>query len=180
MLECDFSGIGGGFQSGSVWDRKTNNEKIGNAGGEKVWILYQTNRKESGDVIQIDLRSSQPIYEQIISQYKYMLLQGYLRPGDGIPSVRKLALELDITPGTVAKAYKELEQQNIIETIRGRGTYIAADVMLEETRNEEVIQKVKEELRQQCMELIYQGMDKKEIVSMVEEVLDSLMKGVEK
>ncbi len=126
-------------------------------------------------MIQIDLRSSQPIYEQIISQYKYMLLQGYLHPGDGIPSVRKLALELDITPGTVAKAYKELEQQKIIETIRGRGTFIAA--MPDETRNEGVIRRVKEELREQCMELIYQGMDRKEIVSMIEEVLDSLMKG---
>lgn len=134
--------------------------------------------KGGKQVIQIDLRSSQPIYEQIISQYKYMLLQGYLKPGDGIPSVRKLALELDITPGTVAKAYKELEQQHIIETIRGRGTFIAA--MPEETRNERVIKKVKEELREQCMELIYQGMEKEEIVSMVEEVLDSLTKGVKK
>lgn len=43
-------------------------------------------------MIQLDFRSSQPIYEQIISQYKYMTLQGYLKPGDAIPSVRKLAI----------------------------------------------------------------------------------------
>lgn len=150
------------------------------AHGDAIILQGRENRKESGDVIQIDLRSSRPIYEQIISQYKYMLLRGYLHSGDGIPSVRKLALELDVTPGTVAKAYKELEQQNIIETIRGKGTFIAADVLPEEARDEGVIQRVREELRQQCMELIYQGMDRKEIVAVVEEVLDSLMRGVEK
>ena len=57
-------------------------------------------------MIHLDLRSSQPLYEQIISQYKYLYLQGFLKKGDAIPSVRKLALELDVTPGTVAKAYR--------------------------------------------------------------------------
>ena len=50
-------------------------------------------------MIHLDLRSSQPLYEQIISQYKYLYLQGFLKKGDAIPSVRKLALELDVTPG---------------------------------------------------------------------------------
>ena len=70
-------------------------------------------------MVKLDYRSDQPIYEQIISQYKYLLLQGFLKKGDSIPSVRKLALELDITPGTVAKAYRELENQGVIETVRG-------------------------------------------------------------
>lgn len=77
-------------------------------------------------MIQLDFRSSQPIYEQIISQYKYMTLQGYLKPGDAIPSVRKLAIQLEVTPGTVAKAYRIMESQGMIETLRGKGTYIAA------------------------------------------------------
>lgn len=104
-----------------------------------------------------------------------MLLRGYLKPGDGIPSVRKLALSLDITPGTVTKAYKELEQQHIIETIRGKGTFVAA--IPEVSRDEGVIKRVKEDLKEQCMELIYQGMKKEEIISMVEEVVESLLKG---
>ena len=128
-------------------------------------------------MIQLDFRSSQPIYEQIVTQYKYMLLQGYLKKGDAIPSVRKLAMELDITPGTVAKAYREMEQQGLIETIRGKGTFIAG--MPENTRNEGVIKKMKEELKEQCMELIYQGLDKQEIVEMIEEILESLQGGKE-
>ena len=76
-------------------------------------------------MIRLDLRSTQPIYEQIVKQYKYLVLQGYLKTGDAIPSVRKLAMELGVTPGTVAKAYRELETDRIIETVRGKGTFIA-------------------------------------------------------
>ena len=131
-------------------------------------------------MIQIDLRSSQPIYEQIISQYKYLMLQGFLKKGDAIPSVRKLALQLDVTPGTVAKAYKSLEQQHLIETIRGRGTYIAGVPKEEKKRDEGVIAKVKEGLREQCMELVYQGLDREEIIHLVSEILESLQGGNEK
>lgn len=123
-------------------------------------------------MIRLDLRSTQPIYEQIINQYKYLVLQGYLKAGDAVPSVRKLAIDLKITPGTVAKAYRELESQRIIETIRGKGTFIADDVQYKP--DEGVIRKVKEELRTQCMELIYQGWDKEKIMQLVEEVFDSL------
>ncbi len=123
-------------------------------------------------MIRLDLRSTQPIYEQIINQYKYLVLQGYLKAGDAVPSVRKLAIDLKITPGTVAKAYRELESQRIIETIRGKGTFIADDVQYKP--DEGVIRKVKEELRAQCMELIYQGWDKEKIMQLVEEVFDSL------
>ena len=76
-------------------------------------------------MIQINPTNSQPIFEQIISQIKMLVLKGYLKPGDGLPSVRKLALKLSVTPGTVAKAYSELERQNVIVTIRGKGAYIA-------------------------------------------------------
>ena len=74
-------------------------------------------------MIQINPTSNQPMFEQIISQIKMAVLKGYLKPGDSIPSVRKLALQLSVTPGTVAKAYSELEHQEVIVTIRGKGAY---------------------------------------------------------
>lgn len=126
-------------------------------------------------VIHLDFRSAQPIYEQIVTQYKYLLLQGYLKKGDSIPSVRKLAMQLEITPGTVAKAYREMEQQGLIETVRGKGAFIAG--VPENAPNEGVIVKVKEELKTQCMELIYQGFGKEDIVSLVEEIYDMLQGG---
>ena len=126
-------------------------------------------------MIQLNFHSSVPIYEQIVTQYKYMILQGYLRQGDAIPSVRKLALQLEITPGTVAKAYRELERRHVIETVRGKGTFIAGKGDFKE--DEEVIKKVKEDLKAQCMELIYQGWDKPRILKLVEEIFTELKGG---
>ena len=63
-------------------------------------------------MIVLDLKSNKPIYEQIVEQMKFHVLKGHLKPGDAIPSVRKLALDIAITPGTVAKAYQELERQH--------------------------------------------------------------------
>ena len=62
-------------------------------------------------MIRLDLKRDTPIYEQIVEQVKYHVVKGNIKPGMAIPSVRKLALELNITPGTVAKAYQELERQ---------------------------------------------------------------------
>ncbi len=129
-------------------------------------------------MIQLDLRSNQPIYEQIVEQYKYLLIRGFLKKGDAIPSVRKLALELSITPGTVAKAYGELERQGMIETIRGKGTFIAG--IPDSKPDEGAILKVKEQMRKQCMELIYLGLGKEEVMKMMEEIFDSIAKGDKK
>lgn len=126
-------------------------------------------------MVHLDLRSSQPIYEQIINQYKYLLLQGYLKQGDAIPSVRKLAMELNITPGTVAKAYREMEQLGLIETVRGKGAFIAG--MPEGAPNKGVLEKVKEELKTQCMELIYQGVSKEETMKMVAGIYEEIQGG---
>jgi DNA-binding transcriptional regulator YhcF (GntR family) len=70
-----------------------------------------------------------------------------------------------------------LEQQGLIETVRGKGTYIAGIPEGKSMRDEGVIKKVKEELRQQCMELMYQGMEKEEIVHLIEEILKGLQGG---
>ncbi len=123
-------------------------------------------------MIHLDFRSSQPIYEQIIVQVKFLTLQGYLKTGDAIPSVRKLAIQLGVTPGTVAKAYRELERGHVIETIRGKGTFISGEVEFKE--DEGVIRKVKEEMKAQCMELIYQGWDKNKILQLIEEIFVDL------
>ncbi len=69
-------------------------------------------------MIQIDPRSSTPIYEQIIQQLKELCLKGIMKPGDKLPSVRELATIIIANPNTVSKAYKELERDGVIETLR--------------------------------------------------------------
>jgi GntR family transcriptional regulator len=67
-----------------------------------------------------------PFYRQIIDQIRYGIASGNLATGEQLPTVRALAVELKVNLNTVAKAYKELEIQNILETQQGTGTFISA------------------------------------------------------
>jgi len=69
----------------------------------------------------IDSMSRQPVYEQIVDQVEQMILSGLMRPGEQLPSVRSLSLELSINPNTIQKAYAELDGRGIIYTLPGRG-----------------------------------------------------------
>ena len=73
----------------------------------------------------IDPSSGVPIYRQIVDQVRHAVAGGTLRPGDRLPAVRELAIELAVNPNTIAKAYQDLERAGIIETLRGRGTFVA-------------------------------------------------------
>ncbi len=64
-------------------------------------------------MINIDSRSSKPIYEQIIDGIKENVIRGILKPGDKLPSVRELAVMITTNPNTVSKAYKELEREKL-------------------------------------------------------------------
>jgi len=80
---------------------------------------------------------SQPIYKQIIDTYKKQLIRGELKQGDKIPSQRELAEKLRVNPNTVQRAYREMESMNMVETLRGQGTFIAAsDAMLRQFKEE--------------------------------------------
>ncbi|MCL6560030.1 MAG: GntR family transcriptional regulator [Firmicutes bacterium] len=66
-----------------------------------------------------------PIYVQLMEQIRRAVASGVLAPGEQLPSVRELALQLSINPNTVSRAYQELEHEGIIYTLRGRGTFVA-------------------------------------------------------
>ena len=117
------------------------------------------------NMFHIDNKSSKAIYEQITEQMKYHVLCGNLKPGDAIPSVRKLALDLNITPGTVAKVYQELEREGIIETIRGKGTFIAEKIELKP--DEGKLSMVKRDLKSAILELKMMGYSKDDVTSLV-------------
>jgi GntR family transcriptional regulator len=75
--------------------------------------------------LHIDPSSGTPIYRQIVDQVRQAVASGVLKPGDRLPSVRDLAVELAVNPNTIAKAYQELERDGVIETPRGRGSFVA-------------------------------------------------------
>ena len=76
--------------------------------------------------ISVDLRSGVPIYRQIIDQVSVAISIGRLVPGARLPTVRQLAIDLQVNPNTVARAYRELEIREIVTTQRGTGTFVAA------------------------------------------------------
>jgi len=74
--------------------------------------------------IQISPGSNEPIYAQIVAQISQAIAKKELSPGDKLPAVRKLAAELVINPNTAAKAYTVLEQQGLVTTKTGAGTFV--------------------------------------------------------
>ena len=75
--------------------------------------------------IQVDYESGVPIYAQIMEQIKHLVATGRLKPGDQLPTIRQLAVDLRVNPNTVVHAYHELDRQGVISTQQGRGTFIA-------------------------------------------------------
>src|SRR6516225_10787143 len=74
------------------------------------------------DLSQADGR---PIYGQIADQVKFAVAAGVLRPGDLVPSVRELSKQLVVNPNTVARAYRELQTEGLLESVRGMGLQVA-------------------------------------------------------
>lgn len=118
--------------------------------------------------LHLDIRSGLPIYTQIVNQIQSQLVNGILKPGDQLPTVRALAQELRVNFNTVARAYRILDEERIISTQQGRGTYIT----------EKPPPEVSERLRQESLEVLTQrffseafrlGFSEREVSQMVKD-----------
>lgn len=79
-------------------------------------------------IFRLHPNSGVPIYLQIMEQIKHAVENGVLRPGDQLPSMRKLAETMVMNPNTVAKAYRELEHEGLIELRQGAGAFISENI----------------------------------------------------
>ena len=86
-------------------------------------------------IIQIDTNLSTPLFQQLMDQIKKAVMDGLLKPGDPLPSIRQLANDLELNHNTVAKAYRLLERDSVIQTKGYRGTSIHADAIQNSTVN---------------------------------------------
>ena len=75
-------------------------------------------------MVKIDKKSHRPFYEQLVIGIKEDILQGILEPGDQIPSVREMAKILLMNPNTISKAYKVLESEQVLVTVKGKGMFV--------------------------------------------------------
>lgn len=78
-------------------------------------------------LLHIDARNGLAVYDQIVRQVKFAVAEGTVRSGEMVPSVRELARELAINPNTVARAYRELQEDGVLEIVRGTGLAVAAN-----------------------------------------------------
>jgi GntR family transcriptional regulator len=80
-------------------------------------------------VINIDIDSSVPLYEQIKLAIHGLVTRGYLRPGDQVPAIRHLAQSLVVNPNTIARAYRELILEGFLEARRGEGNFVSLNAV---------------------------------------------------
>jgi GntR family transcriptional regulator len=118
----------------------------------------------------VNPRSDVPIYQQLVDGVKKAVARGILAPGDKLPSVRELAGRIAINPNTIAKAYQEMEREGIIETLRGRGSFIA-EVQARSIDREEKKRRMREMLEKVLVEAYYMQMEEEEVLAMVEEII---------
>ncbi len=107
-------------------------------------------------MIKINFNSPDPIYKQLVHEIKNLIESNELKEGDSLPTIRSLASQIDIAINTVARAYKELEGLNLIESNGRRGSYVKRK-HLNNTGDDVKI------FKKSILELLQKGNDKKDI-----------------
>lgn len=118
---------------------------------------------------QIDVMSRVPVYEQIVEQTEKFILAGILKEGDKIPSVRNLSVTLSVNPNTIQKAVSELDRRGLVTSVPGKGCFVSDKakkaLSVVKRNNLEII-------REKTEELVMAGIDKSEVIEVVEEVYE--------
>src|SRR5438876_5922305 len=87
-------------------------------------MTRETNVNRRSFEFQLDMASGVPVYRQIMDQVMGGIASGTLAPGDQLPTVRQLAVDLAVNPNTIVRAYRELEFRGMLDTQHGTGTFI--------------------------------------------------------
>ena len=109
--------------------------------------------------------SGKPIYEQIVAQIKQLIMTDVLKEGDALPSMRTLAKELRISVITTKRAYEELEKEGFIETITGKGSFVAGKD--KELIREERYRQIEALLEKACETARMNGMTLEELLDIM-------------
>lgn len=123
-------------------------------------------------MIKVDPRSSTPIYEQIELGIKELIMKGALKHGEKLPSVRELASILTINPNTISKAYGELEREGIIETLRGKGTFVSENI--EGRVDKKRMEEISGSLKKIILEASYSGITKEDFIDLTLKIFSQL------
>lgn len=117
-------------------------------------------------MFQLDVRSRKPIYEQLVDKIKELIIHRILKPDEQLPSVRVLSSQLTVNPNTIQRAYRELESQGYLYSIKGKGNFVAA---IELMTNEQKLLDLKIDIQKLIAEAIYLGLTKEDLYVLFDE-----------
>ena len=123
-------------------------------------------------MILIDYKDRRPIYEQVIEKFQQIILCGILSPGDAMPSVRSLAMELSINPNTIQRAYQELERSGYIYTVKGKGSFVCDTQNAVELKRSEQ----QKELNTYVTKVLATGITEPELTDMLQRAIENAKK----
>lgn len=113
----------------------------------------------------LDLRSRKPIYEQLVDKFKEFIINDVMQTDEKLPSVRILAQQLTVNPNTIQKAYRELEVQGFIYSVKGKGSFV--DGSAKKVSSDEV-KRIKSDLEKLLAEAFFVGITKNEINELID------------
>ena len=120
-------------------------------------------------MIQLDFGDHRPLYEQIKDKIKELIINGVLSENESIPSVRELATSLAINPNTIQKAYKELESEGYIYSLKAKGSFVAPrEEISENSKTNELFESLESTLK----ELKFLGTPKGELEEMINKIYE--------
>ena len=119
-------------------------------------------------MVQLNYRDAKPIYEQIKEGLRKLVVSGALSAGEKLPSVRELASQLAINPNTIQRAYRELENEGYIYTLVGKGTFVAENGNIDNTREKELLQ----DFDELVTELLYLEVPKEKLKERIDTVAE--------
>lgn len=118
-------------------------------------------------MINLDYKDGRSIHEQIETGLKELIINGILRTDEQLPSVRELSVNLTVNPNTVQRAYKELEQEGFIYSIKGKGNFVASlSKANSEKRRDELVESFVATVRELC----FLGLGKTEAMNIIENI----------
>ena len=118
-------------------------------------------------MINLDYKSGASLHEQIEAEIKTLIVNGAMGVDEQLPSVRELSISLTVNPNTVQRAYKQLEQDGFIYSIKGKGSFVASLSKDESAYRRGVIM---EELAKVAHELAFLGAEKEDLIGVIESV----------
>ena len=116
-------------------------------------------------MMRLSTHDPKPLYEQIMDNYRRLIVSGGMSPGEQLPSVRELATQLAINPNTIQRAYRELESEGYIITLPGKGSFVTRGPAVDESRMELLWSR----LERAAAELAFAGVSVEDICRRVRE-----------